>query len=138
MIGNMPMDKNEGMVSEIKKTEEKVSSSSVPVALKEKISAMLERLKYLSHESVFFVEYEHTMKYIDEVLSLPWSTSTQDILDLDHAKQVLDKNHYGLAEVKNKILEYLSVVILKSGKSAIEEQRSFAHAPIISLIGLVG
>lgn len=72
--------------------------------------------------------------YIEFVISLPFSKFAQDILDINRAKQILDKNHYGLKGVKDRILEYLSVLILHKQKS---RANSF-HAPILAFIGLVG
>lgn len=126
------------IVDEIKRCEERISSSSFPSDLKERLASMLERVKHVSSEPMFLVEYEHTINYIDWVLSLPWNVSTEDILDLEYAKKILDKNHYGLAEVKNKILEYLSILILKSRREGDSQMHVSAHAPVISLIGLVG
>ena len=80
------------------------------------------------------VELEKTIAYINFVLSLPFNKYSEDILDINRAKQILDKNHFGLQTVKDRILEYLSVLILHKQK---EEANSF-HAPILAFIGLVG
>lgn len=77
-------------------------------------------------------EFEKLVAYLEFVLSLPFNKSGQDILDLARAKQILDKNHYGLGVVKDRILEYLSVLILNSKKNTA------FHAPILAFIGLVG
>jgi len=79
-------------------------------------------------------EFEKLVGYIEFVLGLPFNKGGQDILDLARAKQILDKNHFGLAVVKDRILEYLSVLILNSRK---QDQAGF-HAPILAFIGLVG
>ena len=75
---------------------------------------------------------EQTTHYIDWITSLPWDKTTKDILDLGHAKQILDQHHYGLEDLKQRILEYLSVLILNQQKSTVY------HAPILLLVGLVG
>lgn len=72
--------------------------------------------------------------YINFVISLPFGKSSQDILDINRAKQILDKNHFGLQSVKDRILEYLSVLILHKQKA----QTNSFHAPILAFIGLVG
>lgn len=72
--------------------------------------------------------------YINFVLSLPFGKYSQDILDINRSKQILDKNHYGLQSVKNRILEYLSVLILHKQTG----QENDFHAPILAFIGLVG
>jgi ATP-dependent Lon protease len=59
-------------------------------------------------------EYGVIRSYLDWLVSVPWSRTTQDNLDLGHARQVLDQDHYGLKDVKERILEYLAVRKLKS------------------------
>lgn len=71
-------------------------------------------------------------KYNDFVLSLPWETSTKDIIDLDYARQQLDKYHYGLENLKERILEYVSVLGLQNNTEAISK------SPIFLFSGLVG
>jgi ATP-dependent Lon protease len=70
---------------------------------------------------------------IDWITHLPWNVSTTDTLDLGHVKQVLDSHHFGLEELKERFLEYISVMILNK-KSA----NSNFRAPILLLVGLVG
>lgn len=72
--------------------------------------------------------------YIDFVISLPFGKLSEDILDIRRAKEILDKNHFGLQVVKDRILEYLSVLILHKQKA----QTNSFHAPILAFIGLVG
>lgn len=119
---------------QIKKIEEKVAVATMPQELHEKAVSMIERLKLLQKEPSFILEYDNTSRYIDWICSLPWNFTTQDILDLNHARQVFDKNHYGLTEVKNKIMEYLSVMILNKTRGT----QFASRAPIISLVGLAG
>src|SRR5439155_1477990 len=59
-------------------------------------------------------EYGVIRTYLDWILSLPWSETTKDNLDLEHARQVLDEDHYDLEKVKERILEYLAVSKLKN------------------------
>lgn len=105
----------------------KVSQANLPQEVSEKI---LNLLKYTSSG----IELESLINYIHFVLSLPFNKFSQDILDINRARQILDKNHYGLKSVKDRILEYLSVLILHSQRN---KTGSF-HAPILAFIGLVG
>lgn len=105
----------------------KISQSGVPAEVSEKL---LNVLKFPGTD----VELEKTIDYISFCLSLPFNKFADDILDINRAKQILDKNHYGLQSVKDRILEYLSVLILHKQKV---EANNF-HAPILALIGLVG
>jgi len=67
-------------------------------------------------------------------LTLPWHKSSQDILDLTYAKEQLDKYHYGLTEIKQRILEYISVLALQKQRGNL----TFSRAPIFLFVGLVG
>ena len=73
-------------------------------------SAKLERLEQMPQASP---EYQMVRTYIDWVLEVPWSTSTEDRLDLIEARRVLDEDHYDLDKVKERIVEYLAVRKLK-------------------------
>lgn len=79
-------------------------------------------------------ELDKLISYINFVLSLPFGKFSQDILDINRAHEILDRNHYGLKAVKDRILEYLSVLILHKQKS----NPILFHAPILAFIGLVG
>lgn len=127
---------DKSIIFEIKKLQEKIDSVFLPDELKEKCATMVNRLNILIKLGNFSIEYEGTSRYIDWVTSLPWNKFTDDILDLEYAKRILDSSHYGLSDVKNEILEYLSVMIIKSARGLKEHRVS--HAPILCLVGLVG
>lgn len=120
---------------QIERLSQMVARSALPSDLHEKANLMIERLRLISHESSFFMELDHIGRYIEWITALPWNTETKDILDLAHARQVLEKNHYGLTQVKEQILQYLSVMIIKASQGGKEH---FSRAPIISLVGLAG
>lgn len=118
------------------KLDASINAASLPADLHDKVTAMANRLKIIKGDSGFFLEYDSISRYIEWITNLPWNHASADILDLAHAKQVLDKNHFGLNDVKEKIMEYLAIMIRKKQKNMGAE--SFARAPIISLVGLVG
>lgn len=122
-IGNI-MDAAQEQLENLK---QKISQVALPQEVQEKL---LNLLKF----SGTGAELEKLVSYIDFAVSLPFNKSSQDILDLPRAKEILDKNHYGLKSLKDRVLEYLSVLILhaKSGNAV-----SF-HAPILLFVGLVG
>lgn len=120
---------------QIAKLSDLVAKATLPADLHEKALGMIERLRLIQHESSFFLELDHIGRYIDWICALPWNTETKDVLDLSHARQVLEKNHYGLTQVKEQILEYLSVMIMKASLGGKDH---FSRAPIISLVGLAG
>jgi len=116
--------------------EKKIKSASLPSDLEEKSLELVERLTAADYESV--------AHYIDWITSLPWEKRTEDILDLQNAKTVLDKHHYGLNEIKERILEYLAVMYLRKETGAKEfkglkvSELKFMRAPILCFVGLVG
>ena len=126
------MDKTKQQTSVL---SEKVKAASLPEKLTERILVRLNQLAMLSESPTFLPEIDRISRYIDWVTSLPWNKRTKDILDLEYAKKILDKNHYGLTEIKNRILEYLSIMKLKQEKGRTSE---LMRAPILSFIGLVG
>ena len=126
-----------GVDDQLKKIEDSINAASLPLDLHDKVVAMLNRLKLIKNDTGFFMEYDSISRYIEWIVNLPWNKASQDILDLTHARQVLDSTHYGLSEVKEKIEEYLSIMILKN-RRGLNTQEQFARAPIISLVGLVG
>ena len=120
---------------EISKLGEKIKSVTIPPKLAEEILVRLDQLSKLTNSPTFLPEYDRMSKYIDWVTSLPWEKRTQDLLELEVAKKVLDKNHYGLVEVKDRILEYISVMKLKQEKG---EGSEVFRAPILCFVGPVG
>lgn len=112
--------------------QQRLDQVDLPSELKIKISDMLARLNRESKSGNFSQDYEQAADYITWVTSLPWNTFTEDNLDLTHTKSVLDKNHFGLEDLKERILEYLSVLIIH------QRQKGYFRAPILLLVGLVG
>lgn len=117
---------------EVEELKNKIALADIPPGLREKISHMITRLVRIARLGGYFEEYEKIIHYIDWTTSLPWKKSTDDVLDLNKASQVMDKNHHGMDQVKERILEYLAVLKLNQGKEKI------SRAPILCLVGLVG
>ncbi len=124
----------EALLVEIKKLKAKVKKAEMPPDLREKVEEMIERLSRVAKFGVYTTEYERVSHYIDWVMALPWVKRTEDVLDLEKTKEILDKNHYDLDEIKERILEYLAVLKLKKGK----KEEGVFRAPILCLVGLVG
>jgi ATP-dependent Lon protease len=120
---------------QIKTLSEKVEKPAIPKGLKERILTRLDQLSRLTDSPTFLPEFDRINRYIEWVIAIPWGERTKDILDLEHAKKILDKNHYGLEEIKDRILGYISVMKLKEqGK----EDKDVSRAPILCFVGLVG
>lgn len=136
------MSQGSSITSEINKLEKKIASVVLPPELKDKLGEMVERVARMAKLGSYSVEYEQVAKYIDWICALPWVKRSDDILDLDHAQKILDKNHYGLQDIKTRILEYLAVLRLKQEKGRREEKvegiQKFMRAPILCFVGLVG
>ncbi len=85
---------------------DKMKKRTLPAEVLEKLEEELGRLSRLSVHSQ---EYGVVQNYIDTVLALPWDMSTEENTDIKHARKVLERDHYGLEKVKERILEYLAV-----------------------------
>ncbi len=131
-----PTNKEFNVDDQLAKMEAQINAASMPPDLHDKAVAMLNRLKIIKGDSGFFLEYDSISRYIEWITNLPWNKASQDVLDLNKAKEVLDRNHYGLGDVKQKILEYLAVMIMNKQKQT--DSNFVARAPILSLVGLVG
>ena len=112
-----------------------VKGASLPEKLTETVLIRLEQLSKLTSSPTFLPEYDRINRYIEWMTKIPWNLKTQDNLDLVNAKKVLDKNHYGLGEIKDRLLEYISVMKLNLEKGGGAE---ITRAPILCFVGLVG
>ncbi len=128
--------------TQTKKLADQLNQTKLPPELKTKAKDLIERLKLMTELGSYSNEYERVSQYITWITSLPWDKTSQDRLDLKVAKEILDKHHYGMQPVKDKILEYLSVLSLTQSKQeALPRTQSgtgVSRAPILCLVGLVG
>ncbi|MFA6007611.1 MAG: AAA family ATPase [Candidatus Shapirobacteria bacterium] len=129
------MDSTLTIADAIKKLQDKAGGVNLPTGLQDKLNEIFSELEVNSRsEATFWSYYQTASKYLDWVISLPWNTRSQDILDLRYAKEKLDENHYGLVDVKERLLEYISVLSLQKTRSPDMVPR----APILLFVGLVG
>lgn len=124
-LGVIREELGENADSEADKYEKKLSELDAPDYVKEKTKKEIKRFRNMSSSSS-----ESTVErgYIETVLELPWNKMSVDNKDLDHAAQVLDDDHYGLKDVKERILEFL----------AVRNLTSKGESPIICLVGPPG
>lgn len=115
---------------------DRVKETQLPKDLSEQVLVRLEELVNLTESSTFLPEFDRMSHYVDWITSLPWEKRTQDVLDLNFAKEILDKHHYGLDEIKDRILEYISVMKLRQSQGASSSE--ILRAPILCFVGLVG
>jgi ATP-dependent Lon protease len=95
---------------EVNTLRERLVQAQLPEEARKEAERELERLAHMPPGAA---EYIVARTYLDWLLDLPWQVSTEDHLDLGHARQVLDEDHYDLERVKDRILEYLAVRALK-------------------------
>ncbi|MBU2537157.1 MAG: endopeptidase La [Proteobacteria bacterium] len=110
---------------DLKELREKFAKTELPEEAKKTAEKELDRLARISPSSP---EYTVSRTYLDWLLDLPWLTSTHDSLDIIKAQQVMDEDHYGLAEIKKRIIEFLAVRKLKQDM----------HGPILCFVGPPG
>jgi len=127
------MDKQNSLL-EIEKLKTKLQSATLPANLHDKALEQIERINLSFKYSGNLSQLDTTTKYIDWITSLPWETKSEDQLDINKAKQILDKNHYGLEKIKQRVIEYLSVLILQKQQATT----GGFHAPILFFVGLAG
>lgn len=132
-------------IAEIEELARMVEGASIPDGLRSKAMKMVNRLRRMAKFGSYSGEYELIEKYVDWVLQIPWGKYTRDNLDVNNAKDILDRNHFGLVEVKNRILEYLAVAKLKPDdqlggqeKQMKELVGSSGAAPILCFVGIQG
>ncbi len=104
----------EGPQAEYERFEERISKLTLTDEAKERVGEEMAKLKLLDPSSP---EFNVTRNYLDWLTSLPWGIFTDDSSDISRARRILNPDHYGLDDVKERILEFLSVGILK-GKLA--------------------
>ncbi len=110
---------------EIEELRKKISEVNLPEEVKKEAERELHRLEHLSLAAP---DYQIIRTYLDFLLDLPWTKSTNDFIDLAIARRVLDEDHFDLQDIKNRILEHLAVLKLNPK----------AKAPIICLVGPPG
>ncbi|MBS6888827.1 MULTISPECIES: endopeptidase La [Clostridium] len=109
----------------IKEYEQKLETMRFPKEVKEKASYELKKLKGMNISSS---EGSTIQSYLDWVFDLPWGKNTKERLDINRAEEVLNEEHYGLEDVKERILEYLSV----------KKMSGTLKGPILCLVGPPG
>ena len=108
--------------AEINELEERISKAGMPEEAEKEARRELDRMRKMPTQAA---EYSVIKTYLDWLTSLPWQESTEDNLDIAHARRVLDEDHYDLKEVKDRILEFLAVRKLRTerkGERPAEEE----------------
>jgi ATP-dependent Lon protease len=118
--------------SEITELRDKIDKAQMPAEVKKVAIKEADRLATMTPAAA---EYAVGRSYLDWLIALPWSKSTDDKLDIAQAKRILDHDHYDLEPVKKRILEYLSVLKLRSNGST---EAAVSKGPILCFVGPPG
>lgn len=127
--------------AEVEEFKEKIAQAGLPEEAEKQAKRELDRLAKLPTAAA---EFGVIRTYLDWMVTLPWSKETEDNLDLEHANQVLDEDHYGLEDVKERILEYLAVRKLRRERnegveeSVQDEIRREREGAILCFVGPPG
>src|SRR5579871_459365 len=124
------LGEDDGSVVEEYRT--KIEEAGMPEAVREQAEKELGRLDRLGEQSA---ESSVIRTYLDWLIAVPWSKRSDERLDPEYARQVLDADHAGLEDVKDRIVEYIAVKKLRQERGIVEDKRSGA---ILTLIGPPG
>jgi ATP-dependent Lon protease len=119
------LGEGDGKTAEMEELRRKIDDAHMPPEALKAAEHELDRLRMIPPESA-----EHTVvrTYLEWLVALPWAVSTEDNLDLHHARQVLDEDHFDLEKIKDRILEYL----------AVRQLRKDPRSPILCFVGPPG
>lgn len=121
---------------EIQQLKEMAEAAPIPAAMKDKVDKMLIRLSRMVQMGNFTTEYEPVEQYIKWIIQIPWGKYSQDNLDLKNAYEELNKYHFGLDMVKDKVVDYLAVLKLQvegpPDPSKIQQLQQ--SAPVVNLL----
>lgn len=137
------MPETELLFPEIEALSQKVEKTLLPPELKEKLTRMIDGLRRMAQFRTYTAEYESISRYVDLVIELPWEKRTADNLDLQQAREILDKNHYGMESVKERILEHVAVLNLTAKQRGTKAETvtgplASTRASVLCFVGLPG
>jgi ATP-dependent Lon protease len=103
---NRELGEGDDRAQEIEDYQKKIRKSGMPKEARDEAGKQLRRLEQMHSDSA---EAAIIRTYLDWMVEVPWQKTTKDMLDIAYARKVLDREHYGLSKIKDRILEYLSV-----------------------------
>lgn len=112
-------------------------TNGMPQDLKDRLDQMINRLNRMAKLGHYAAEYDTLSRYIGVVSQIPWANATKDKLDLEYVAQMLEKNHYGMQYVKDRIIEYVATMILVKQRSD-DPESALSKTPVLLLVGLQG
>jgi len=119
------LGEGDGRGEEVEELKKRIDDAKMPPEVEQQAKRELTRLERLPEGAA---EYSMMRNYLDWLVELPWSVTTERTIDISEAKRVLDEDHFGLPKIKRRILEYLAVQKLKPG----------GKSPILCFVGPPG
>ena len=122
---------------EVEEFRKKIEALNLPEVVRKEAERELNRLSRMHPDSA---EAAVIRTYLDWITNLPWNERTEDNLDIERAKRILDEDHYGLEKVKDRVLEYLAVRKLKAERAKRGEipEEEINKGPILLFVGPPG
>jgi ATP-dependent Lon protease len=125
---------------QIRKLGEKIEQAALPEELKAILDERIARLALIRSgagftSSTYILEYESTARYVNWIVGLPWNKTSKDSLDLLNARKLLDKTHYGLDQLKQRVIEYMATIMLNIQNNGPD---FITRSPILCFVGLAG
>lgn len=128
-------DYKQVLQNEIQELRNKLTSAvGLPEEMKKKVDKEIVSLERSVELGSYDEKYEKVSRYIDTVFNIPWEKESQDNLDIAQVKKIFDEHHYGMDDVKDRFLEFVSVLKLRNTQMPDSDFR----APVLLLVGLVG
>jgi ATP-dependent Lon protease len=123
--------------AEIEELRERLLALDLPDEAREEVEREVRRLERVNRESA---EAQVIRTYLEWIADLPWNNRSEDRLDIEEARVILDEDHYGLGEVKERILEFLAVGKMRRERAKDEEEaaKAMASGPILLFLGPPG
>ncbi len=123
--------------AEVEEYRRRIAEAQLPEEAEKEALRELKRMEKMPPQAA---EYSVIKTYLDWLLELPWHTLTEDNLDIEHARQVLDEDHYDLQKVKDRILEFLAVrkLVQERGIEAPEGHEGELHEAMGAILCFVG
>ncbi len=123
--------------AEIEELRERLEELELPDEAREEVNRELRRLERVNRESA---EAQVIRTYLEWIADLPWNKRSEDQLDIEKARVILDEDHYGLDDAKRRILEFLAVGKMRREQASDEDERAKAMAsgPILLFLGPPG
>lgn len=129
------LDGHDNVTVEIQRLEALLRDADIPHELWDKANVQMQRINLALRYGGNVNQLDMLSKYVEWITALPWTKASVDNLEIENAKKMMDTNHFGLDEIKKRILEYISVLILQKRNATAD---THFHAPVLLFVGLAG